>query len=211
VFQLPRGLQADCASPQHLIDRAKTGDNEALGSVFKYFEPTLKQFARAWIPFNIRAKVTVSDLVQDTFLHAHQGFAEFRGTRPAELGAWLRHILDNSLRNLARNYRSGRKRQIAMEREGWTEREAQTSRTEQPLLTPLSPCETAIRHESDLDVDSAIARLDDELQNLIQLRFFQRKSFPQIGEQLGVTSEAARKLVNRAIQRVATTLKGIEG
>ena len=52
----------------------------------------------------IRTKEGVSDVVQATMLQAHAAASDFRGTTEAELKAWLKTILSNTLVNLAKKY-----------------------------------------------------------------------------------------------------------
>ena len=64
---------------------------------------------------DLRPKVGTSDLVQDTFLEAHQDFSHFHGTGERELLAWLTKILTNRLCNNVRHYRGTLKRDIERE------------------------------------------------------------------------------------------------
>jgi RNA polymerase primary sigma factor len=52
-------------------------------------------------------------------------------------------------------------------------------------------------------IDELLATLDDRARYAVEARFGfvdgERKSFREVGEDLGVTAEAARRLVNRAL------------
>src|SRR5262245_3668507 len=50
-----------------------------------------------------QARVSPSDLVQQSLLEAHHAADQFRGTTDAELRAWLRRILTRNLANVARD------------------------------------------------------------------------------------------------------------
>src|SRR5262249_4873566 len=50
----------------------------------------------------LQARVDASDIVQQTFLQAHQALAGFRGSTEAELAAWLRQILAHALAHAVR-------------------------------------------------------------------------------------------------------------
>src|SRR3954464_590957 len=56
-----------------------------------------------------------SGVVQETFLEAHQNWAQFHGKTQAELSAWLRQILAHNLADAVRALRR-EKRDIARER-----------------------------------------------------------------------------------------------
>ena len=77
----------------HLLHHARRGDAPALGELLENYRNYLGLIARVEISPRLRAKVSNSDLVQETFKNAMQGFQEFRGNQEAELIGWLRKIL----------------------------------------------------------------------------------------------------------------------
>ena len=51
-------------------------------------------------------------------------------------------------------------------------------------------------------VDDSIGKLKPTERDAILLRFFERKNYPEVGEVLGISEEAARKRVDRAIDKM---------
>ena len=51
-------------------------------------------------------------------------------------------------------------------------------------------------------LDQAVARLGDKDRNTLALRFFENKTFAQVGEALGSSEDAAKKRVTRALERL---------
>jgi RNA polymerase sigma factor (sigma-70 family) len=51
-------------------------------------------------------------------------------------------------------------------------------------------------------LDAALARLGESDRRVLVLRYYQKRSFPEIGAALGTTDESARKRVNRSIERL---------
>jgi DNA-directed RNA polymerase specialized sigma24 family protein len=99
--------------------------------------------------------VGASDLVQDTFLEAHQDFSHFHGTGERELLAWLTKILTNRLCNNVRHYRGTLKRDI--------EREESLEMGGEGLPAPfLAALRRALRHYGVTDLDRSSA-LDEAL------------------------------------------------
>ncbi len=81
----------------------------------------LHLLARLHLGDRLRGKLDASDVVQQTFLQAHQARAGFRGTTEPELLAWLRRILARTLahaeRDFGRDKRDlGRERSLAEEK-----------------------------------------------------------------------------------------------
>jgi DNA-directed RNA polymerase specialized sigma24 family protein len=96
-------------------EAAHHGSPEALGQVLEYCRPYLLAVANAQLERDLQAKAGASDLVQDTFIEAHRGFAAFRGRSEEELLGWLRQILLHNVADLRRQYRATEKRQVQRE------------------------------------------------------------------------------------------------
>src|SRR5262245_54589341 len=103
--------------PEHLVRLARAGDNPALGQLLEMYRSYLTLLARLEIGRRLQGKVDSADLVQETFLAAHQNFGQFRGDNEPELAAWLRQILASRVAKLVRRYLSARKRDVRLERE----------------------------------------------------------------------------------------------
>src|SRR5437660_12925892 len=92
------------AEPARLLSEARSGDAAKLGRLLEMYRRYLKLLARVQIGQRLQGKVDASDLVQETFLEAHQNFGRFRGTTEPELVRWLRQILAANLADLFRRY-----------------------------------------------------------------------------------------------------------
>src|SRR5262245_16965615 len=90
--------------PDQLLNHARTGGPEARGRLLHQYNSYLNILARLQIGRRLQSKVDASDLVQETFVQAHQFFDTFRGTTEAELMAWLRQILASRLAKMVRRY-----------------------------------------------------------------------------------------------------------
>jgi len=56
-------------------------------------------------------------------------------------------------------------------------------------------------------LDAAMARLNEVSRSAVAMRFFEGRSFKEVGERLGVSEEAAKQRVFRAIERMRGLLK----
>ena len=154
---------------------------------------------------DLRQKVGASDLVQETFLHAHQKFAQFRGTSAEELLAWLRKILLNHLVDENRKYRKSGKRKISRER-SLTREEKSDRLSIEPPAHDKSPSAAAMANEESVALAEAMDRLPEDYRQVILLRTWQRLPFEEVGTRMNRSTDAARKLWTRAIERLEREL-----
>jgi RNA polymerase sigma-70 factor (ECF subfamily) len=190
-----------------LIDRARGGCAQAMGELLEACRDYLLLVANSELDHQLRGKLGGSDLVQDTFVHAHRAIQHFRGNSERELLAWLRKILRNQVALARRNYLDTDKRDIA--RELPLRGDGSTSPLGiVPICSRLSPSRQVANAEEVMRVDAAIARLPLRYGRVIQLRSRDLLSFDQIGVILEINGAAARKLWVRAILRLQRELGG---
>jgi DNA-directed RNA polymerase specialized sigma24 family protein len=95
----------DPADFARLLAEARAGSIQALGQLWQEHRKYLLLVANQKLDSDLQAKVSPSDLVQDTFLEAQHDFAQFHGRSEKELRAWLGCILVNNVANVTRHYR----------------------------------------------------------------------------------------------------------
>ena len=74
------------------------------------------------------------------------------------------------------------------------------------LMDPSSPPAIPESEEILTHLDAAVGELSESDRAAILLRFFENRSFGDIGAELGVSGEAARKRVDRAVERLRSIL-----
>lgn len=180
-----------------LLADARAGSREALGQLLEAFRAYALLIAERELDPELRAKGGASDLVQETLLDAIHDFAQFQGATAKELRRWLRRLLLHNLVDFARQYRETGKRQVGRE----------VALNPGELGPPLtantpSPSTEAITHEQVRALQEGLGRLPDEYRQVILWRYQEQRSFEEIGRDLGLTPNAARKLWLRAVQRL---------
>jgi RNA polymerase sigma-70 factor (ECF subfamily) len=150
------------------------------------------------------AKGGASDLVQDTLLGAYRDFDGFNGGSRAELLAWLRKILQNNLAVHRRRYRGTRKRQVSREisigsLSGHDARHALP-------CDSVTPGGAAVRREQIAALMAALGRIPEDYRRVVVWYQYDRLTFEEIGERLGRSAEAVRKLWSRALYRLTEEL-----
>jgi RNA polymerase sigma-70 factor (ECF subfamily) len=163
--------------------------------------------ARLQVEPRFRAKFDASDIVQQTLLEAVRDWPKFRGGTEAELAAWLRRILAHVLLHEVRRYGGARRRDIGRE-VSLEEALAESSRRLGAALAApgSSPSERAGRHELELRLADALARLPADYAEIILLRNVEGLSHEEAAGRMGRGAGAVRMLWVRALARLRQEL-----
>jgi RNA polymerase sigma-70 factor (ECF subfamily) len=84
-------------SRDEALHMAQAGQVEAIGELLESYRTYLRMLATTQLRGKIPARVSPSDVVQETMLAAHRAFGDFRGETSAEFSAWLRKIMSHKL------------------------------------------------------------------------------------------------------------------
>lgn len=186
---------------------AKQGDPSLREGLLERYRPYLKLLARMQIGPKLQGKADESDVVQETFLSAHNSFPEFRGETEAELVEWLRAILAAKLAELFRRYLGTQQRDVRLERQIDDElgrsAVALGANLAIGLISPeSSPSQRASRHEDAMQLADALARLPGEYREAIVLRNLEGLSFKDVAERMGRSEDSVEKLWMRGLGKL---------
>jgi len=185
------------------LSAARSGSKDALGRALEACRRYLLGVARYEIDVRLKAKVGLSDLVQDTFLEAQRAFTTFRGHSEVDLRAWLRRLLQHQASKLGRRYRTTQKRALARESmAGFAIGQLEISSAETP-----TPSVELIAEEQLQRLFQAVEKLPDDYRRVIRMRYVERISFEEIGRRMQRSGNAARLLWLRAIERIKQELE----
>ncbi len=196
-------VDADSGTAQ--ISAAHSGDADAMGDALEACRLYLKQIAREELSSKLQAKEDASDVVQATLLKAQLNFHNFEGNDRKTLRFWLRKILINTLKDIARKYEKSEKRQV--EREVRLEGSSQINPADKLPGDDPTPSEVVMAGEREEALVNALSCLTQDQRRVIQLRTRKHLDFEEIGEILGRSAEAVRLLWYRAVQRLADELR----
>jgi RNA polymerase sigma-70 factor (ECF subfamily) len=183
-----------------LLRAARAGSAEDLGRLLEGCRAYLLLIANRHLAADLQAKGGASDLVQETFLEAQNDFPQFQGLTHQDLLHWLRGILRHNLADFRRRYRDRAARDISQELPLDAPHLAEVR---DRLVTDRPPPEDrAVTAEEAEAVRRALARLPEHYRRVLALRHQQGRSFQEIGQEMGRTAEAARKLWFRAVERL---------
>jgi RNA polymerase sigma-70 factor (ECF subfamily) len=172
---------------------------EAQRRPLEQYREYLHLLARLQLDVRLQGKLDPSDVVQETLLKAHQALDQFHGESDAQMAAWLRAILTNTLTDALRRFQAGA-RKVEQERSLQAALEESSSRLEAWLAAERSsPVEQAIRQEQLLDLAQALAQLPQDQRRAVELRYLKGCTVGEVASQMERTKEAVAKLLLRGL------------
>jgi RNA polymerase sigma-70 factor (ECF subfamily) len=162
--------------------------------------------ARLHLPARLQSKLDASDVVQQTLLKAHQKLSQFHGESDAELAAWLRRILTNTLTDALREF-SGAKRDVGREQSLEAAVQNSSARLEAFLQADAtSPNAGAARHEELLRLAEVLAQLPEDQRLAIELHHLQDWSVADIATHMNRTEPSVAGLLRRGLKQLRELL-----
>src|SRR5712691_7695568 len=162
-----------------LVERAKSGDRDALDRLFARFLPALRRWASGRLPRWTRDLMDTDDLVQETVLRSVKRIDAFESRHEGALQAYLRQAVVNRIRD---EVRRTKRSPIAAELD-----ENQSDGT-------ASPLDVAIGREAVERYEAALARLRPEDREAIVARIEMESSYDDMARALGKPSAAAARM-----------------
>lgn len=188
-----------------LLLAARLGSHSSLGLALDRFREYLLLIANQELSEELRPKVGSSDLVQESFIEAQRDFQQFHGTTAEEWMAWLRRILLNNLEDHARRYQQRAKRQVS--REVSLDGDSPDNVAADLIAAADAPSAAMRRREEWQSLDQAVSRLSEPYQQVLRLRYWENQSLDEIGQVMGRSSEAVRKLWFRAVRELTREMR----
>src|SRR3954462_3081152 len=203
------------ASAQHdanqLFMSARQGSNSCLGQLLALYSNYLKLLVAAQLDGRLRARVSPSDIVQESFFEAHRDFRDFRGKSIGEFVVWLRRIVVNNILRVVEQHVLAEKRDVRREvslEEIGRRLEQSTVRLEALLADQgESPSGHAVRREDEVLVANVLAQLPPDYREVIVLRHIEGLSFEEVAARMDRSAGAVRMLWLRALKKMREALK----
>ena len=187
--------------------RNDAGPDQVVATELERYRSWLGLLARLQVDARFRTKFDPSDIVQQTLLEAVRDWPKFRGRSEAELAVWLRQILAHVLLHEVRRYGGAQRRDIGREVSLEEALAESSQRLGAALAAPgSSPSEQAGRHELELRLADALARLPADYAEIILLRNVEGLSHEEAAGRMGRGAGAVRMLWVRALARLRQEL-----
>lgn len=204
-------MSSPCSpDPQQLLTQARQDESRFLGRLLQFYYNYLRLLASAQIGEKLQARVSPSDVVQETFLDAHRNFGKFRGHTEREFLAWLRRILTNNLARLVEQHvlteKRDVRREVSIDQFGVVI-EQSTARLDQMLADQgQTPSAVVAGREYAVILADKLAEMPEDYREVIVLRHVQALSFMEVAKRMERSSGAARMLWLRAIAHLRQQL-----
>lgn len=189
---------------EQLFEAYRDGDVGALRMLIERYHDDL-------LSFLIRLtgnRQTAEDVFQDTFLQIHLAQASFDATR--RFKPWLFTIAANKARDTMR--KRGRRHEVDLSAPvaGGTGEEAGGGGQAFVDLMEVdipAPGDPLLERERDDLVQRAVDRLPESLKEILLLAYFQRLSYNQIAEELGIPLGTVKSRLHAAVAAFARSWK----
>lgn len=193
---------------------AAEGDAAAWGALFATHHERLRRIVAFRIDARLRGRIDPSDVIQETFIEAARGMADFVERGEMTFFVWLRWLAAMKLNALHRHHLGFKARDAT--REVSLDRGAMPAATTAALAARLlgritSASEAAIREERKARLHAAIDALDPIDREMLVLRHFEELTNAEAAQTLGIQEPAASKRYIRAIRRLKDALGAMPG
>lgn len=194
-----------------LLAAARDGNGESLGALLAQYRTYLTLLGAAQFQRRLQARVSPSDVVQETLLRAHRHFGQFRGQTERELIAWLREILLNCLAKFIERHVHAAKRDVRREVafDSFSEAVASSAQVRRPS-EQIGNGSRLVLQESAGQLTQLLNRLPEHYREVLVLRNLQGLSFEQVAIRLDRSPGATRMLWLRAIEKLRAVYRKAE-
>ena len=182
---------------QALLARAQTGDRDAMDALCRLHLDCVYAWVRLKRSPVVASRESAMDVVQSVFREALAALPKFEWGGGNSFRNWLLTYAENKLRNRDRYHRAERRSPV---------READL-KLSQVYASMLGPDQAIDAREQVEDFERAFFRLADSEREIILMSRIEELSHAQIAERLGVTEANSRKLLSRAMVRLASMMR----
>lgn len=182
---------SELLSTLDLLERFKSGDQQAVNLLVERSIPPLRRWARGRLPGWARGVAETQDLVQTALMRALPRLKEFEARHPGALQAYLRQAVANHIRDEIRKAVAHPPTDLP---------------TSQPDSSP-SPLEQAIGREAFERYEAALATLRPADREAIVARVELQQSYEEVAIALQKpNANAARVAVARAVKNLVKAM-----
>ncbi len=187
----------DRAGEQALIRAAQHGDSGAFEQLVRSYDQNVLRMALNLL----RSEEDARDVFQEAFLRVYRNLPKFRFD--CSFSTWLYRIVANLCLDQIRKRKVRKEESPAVENESGEVDRFQFVAEGRP---DVDPQRQLLSHEVNTRVQEVLERLTPRERLVFEMRHFQGMRLRAIGEDLGITEEAAKNCLFRATQKMRAAL-----
>ncbi len=180
-----------------LLLRAQVGDRDAQDALCRLHLDCVYAWVRLKRSPLVASRESAMDVVQSVFREAMVALPKFEWGGSNSFRNWLLTYADNKLRNRERFHRAERRSPV---------READL-RLSQVYASMCSPAHASDAREEVEEFERAFFKLTEAEREIILMARIEQLSHAHIADRLGVTEANSRKLLSRAMVRLASLMR----
>jgi RNA polymerase sigma-70 factor (ECF subfamily) len=178
--------------------------------VIESYRGYLWALAHAQLQHRYQDRLEASDIVQRTFLRAHEGLPEFRGETPQAVAAWLREILKNTLADEIRNLHRG-KRDISREQSIAAEVDRSVAGLENWLAADqTSPSLAAERNEQLVLLANCLIALPADQRDVVIRKHLRGETLEEIAKDTNRSFPSVAGLLRRGLATLRQAMNPLQ-
>ena len=172
-----------------LIVRARTGDTQAWGDLYREYAPAIFRFCRRALP----GKEDAEDATMEIFMKLRDKLAQYDSSR--SFSAWLYKVAANHCWDLLRRRRARHDKDME-------------DVDELPLEAPEpNQLERLIEERTSEEVRKALSKLGERARMALVMRYYSEMSYDEIADALGVRQPFVGVVLLRARQELRLALQ----
>jgi RNA polymerase sigma-70 factor (ECF subfamily) len=198
-------MDAELDRTRTLIAQARAGERAAYEALFELHRAHLAQTLQRKFPAQLRNRVEVSDVVQESLLDAVRGFDSFEDRGAGSFRGWLARIAENRLRMTLKFHTERERRSVAREAPAAL---SGTHTHPGPIVVAdaTSPSSAAAGGEDNERLRRALTELSPDHAQVLQRVKLQGESISEVALAMRRSENAVKKLLARALLELSSKM-----
>ncbi len=192
------------AEQRSLVARAVQGDKAAIGELLYSSSEEVMQFIDRQMSESLKKKLSVEDILQDTFAGVFRDIGNFENRDDADFMGWIKTIalrrIQDAARHEGRKKRGGGFRQVAAA-PAFAD-ESALNLFDVLAVESDTPLRKASRQEARTLIHLALSQLPGDYREVLRLQFVEGLDYQGIAERMNKTPGAIQGLVKRAREKL---------
>jgi RNA polymerase sigma-70 factor (ECF subfamily) len=196
---------SDSSETERWLQQIQAGDQHAFEQLFARYRPYLCQLIGCRLDPRLRARVDVSDVVQETQLEAFRRLADYLERRPMPFRLWLRQTACERLLMTQRFHLKASRR--SMQREVGSPDHSSFQLIQQLLAPGSTPSQRLDKRELARRVGEVMAQLSATDRDILVMRNLETLSNQEVAQVLQIDPATASQRYGRALLRLRKLLR----